>query len=595
MSTSYSNSNLSSARYGYDFVVATTQISINAILLQFLSEIPEPTVTACYVYDRATATTVPIDYSTLIQEANGTDPFKVPDGSDPNTDQDLKNLEDVLFVGAFQATIGLPAGVNVADLPDLVTLGSNSQVQFNLLCSDFTVVGFSGSIYDMSWLNQSQTPQTLWTFASNVDMRLSPYQDSYSNLPPAVQAELKNLSGTAFSVQQLFFDLDNAGLWSTPTIPNIPPSSALYNLLDNTFIDKYFTQMQTSGQPLLGIGVVVQTPPTASLDLTNLNFEVSLYVDQNGEPYSNPTTEQQQMSTLNYLCATDNNSLPPPVPFTWNWVDLADQSNFDGVISINRNAFAAYLTAPILAFAMQYCIQPQSIVGIDYDKWSGYEYPVFSCTLQNNQTPTVTPQSTGSNVMSVNYTSQPSDAKEIYPMGKGELIMSSTYSMTMEFVGSQVIITQEQTFYVSITDTPASKDGNMIDTTITDTYSLFIDETGKLGSSVNSTTSNNPTFPKISPVVNQFTGIGDIANDINNSILNFQGGQLTDFPLAPFQNFVFPGGNTFAFKSVQFSDNQDLVTPITYQDPSAPAAVVPKLKVETPEKEIRICSIYADK
>ncbi|KAL5349189.1 hypothetical protein ACLOAV_005477 [Pseudogymnoascus australis] len=595
MSTSYSNSNLASARYGYDFVVANTQISINAILLQFLGEIPEPTVTACYVYNKATSTTVPIDYSTLIQEANGTDPFKVPDGSDPNIDQDLKNLQNVLFVGAFQTTIGLPPGVDVADLPDLVTLGSNAQVQFNLLCSDFTVVGFSGSMYEMSWLNQSQTPQTLWTFASNVDMRLSPYQDSYSNLPQAVQAELENLSGTAFSVQQLFFDLDNAGLWSTPTIPNIPPSSALYDLLEDTFIAKYFTQMQSSGQPLLGIGVVVQTPPTASLDLTNLNFEVSLYVDQNGEPYSNPTTEQQQMSTLNYLCATSNNDLPPPVPFTWNWVDLADQSNFDGVISINRNAFAAYLTAPILAFANQYCIQPQPVVDTAFDKYSGYEYPVFSCTFQNNQMPTVTPQLTGSNVISVNYTSQPDDAKKVYPLGEGQLSVSCTYSMAMEFVGSQVIITQEQKFYVSITDTPASKDGNMIDTTITDTYSLFIDDTGKLGSSINSTTSNNPTFPQISPVVEQFTGIGDIANDINNSILNFQGGQLKDFPLAPFQNFVFPGGSTFAFKSVQFSDNQDLVTPITYQDPSAPVAVIPKLKMETPDKEIGIHSIYGDK
>lgn len=578
MSTSYSNSNLSSSRYGYDFVVATTQISINAILLQFIGEIPQPTVTACYVYDTATSTTVPIDLSNLIKEANGTNPFNVPDGSDPKTDQDLKNLQNVSFVGAFQATVGLPSGVNVADLPDLVTLGSNSEVQFNLLCSDFTVVGFAGLMYEPSWLNQSQTPQTLWTFASQVDMRLSPYEDAYSNLPPAVQAEVKNLSGTAFSVQQLLFDLDNAGLSSTPSIPNIPPSSALHDLLQNTFIGQYFAQMQSSGQPLLGVGVVVQTPPTASLDLTNLNFEVSLYVDQNGQPYSDPTTEQQQMATLNYLCATNNNNLPPPVPFTWNWVDLADQSNFDGVISINRNAFAAYLTAPIVAFAMNYCIQPQSVINVAFDKWTGYEYPVFSCTFQNNQTPTVTPQSTGSNVMSVNYTSQLSDVTKIIPMIKAELSISCTYSMNMEFVGSQVIITQEQKFYVLITDTPASKDGNMIDTTITDTYSLFIDETGKLGCTIDTKTSNNPTFPHISPVVNQFTGIGDIANDINNSILNFQGGQLTDFPLAPFQDFIFPGGNTFAFKSVQFSDNQDLVTPITYQDPGAPAAVIPKSK-----------------
>jgi hypothetical protein len=32
-------------------------------------------------------------------------------------------------------------------------------------------------------------------------------------------------------------------------------------------------------------------------------------------------------------------------------------------------------------------------------------------------------------------------------------------------------------------------------------------------------------------------------------------------------SWVFPGGKTFAFKNVQFSDNKDLVCEITYVDP----------------------------
>jgi hypothetical protein len=34
------------------------------------------------------------------------------------------------------------------------------------------------------------------------------------------------------------------------------------------------------------------------------------------------------------------------------------------------------------------------------------------------------------------------------------------------------------------------------------------------------------------------------------------------------QDFVFPGGRTFAFKTVGFSNHQDLVAHITYADPS---------------------------
>ncbi|KAB8073580.1 hypothetical protein BDV29DRAFT_157454 [Aspergillus leporis] len=595
MSASYLNSNLSSPKYGYNFVVATTQISINAILLQFLAEIAEPTVTACYVYDKVHSSIVQIDYDTLVEEANGTDPFSVPDGSDPNSDQDVINLKNVLFVGAFQATMGLPSGISPPDLPDLVTLGADtSQVEFNLLCSAFTVVGFSGSLYDPQWLNQSQSPQgPLWTFASNVDMRFSPIDpDLYKNLPPAVQNELKNLSGAAFSVQQLLFDLDNAGLWSTPTIPKLSPGSALYDLLQGTFVSQYFTQMQSSGQPLLGVGVVQQTPPTASLDLTDLNFEVSPYVDPNGQPYSDPTQEQEQMATLNYLCAINNNNLPPAVQFNWNWVDSSDVSNFDGVVSINRNDFAAYLAAPMAAYATQYCFQPTAHVDQEF---SGVGiYLAFSCSMQNNQTPTVTPVLSGENVMTISHTAN-SYAWNQYSDDVGELSITATYTMNMAFSGTQVTVTQEQVIYVKISNTLSSDDGNMVDTTLTDTYDLYVDGQGNLNSTCTSSSSTNPTFPPVSGLKNFFTGIGSIATTILGDINDFQGGQLKDTPLAPFQNFVFPGGNTFAFKDVQFSDNQDLVTPITYQDPSNPVAVVPKSsKANNCERKHKMKTMYSD-
>jgi hypothetical protein len=313
--------------------------------------------------------------------------------------------------------------------------------------------------------------------------------------------------------------------------------------------------------------VVQQTPPTASLDLTNLNFEVSPYVDQNGQPYSNPTPEQQQMATLNYLCATNNNNLPPSVQFSWNWVDISDQSNFDGVISINRNTFVQYLTAPLVSFATQYCLKPT--VEIDESDMKYY----FNCWF-TYQTPTVTTSPTGNNVMNLSYYA--TDTASRGPSSAAKLTITVTYTMNMDFSGDNTVtVTQHEVIYVYIRNWPFSAGGNMADTTLTDTYSLFVDGQGNLGCSHNSTSSSNVTFPSVKE--NDYSGIGAIAGYIESKMSGFGGGQLQSVPFGALQNFVFPGGNTFAFKDVQFSDNLDLVCPITYQDPSGPA-VMPRSK-----------------
>lgn len=85
---SSSDSDLSDPRYGYDFVVATTQASINATLKEFLADIAEPVTTACYVADGG-GNPVPIDYTQLKQQA-GADPFAIPADVDAGTDADIQ-------------------------------------------------------------------------------------------------------------------------------------------------------------------------------------------------------------------------------------------------------------------------------------------------------------------------------------------------------------------------------------------------------------------------------------------------------------------------------------------------------------------------
>ena len=57
-------SDISGTKFGYDFVVATTQASINATMLNFFSTRKEPTVVVCFVAD-SKGNPVIIDYDLL--------------------------------------------------------------------------------------------------------------------------------------------------------------------------------------------------------------------------------------------------------------------------------------------------------------------------------------------------------------------------------------------------------------------------------------------------------------------------------------------------------------------------------------------------
>jgi hypothetical protein len=139
-------SNLSDPRFGYDYVIATTQGSINVTLKQFLSGIAEPEVTVCYVADGLGRPT-PVDYDELKKRAT-VDPFSIPDGSDPTTDQNLKKLLKARFMMGFRARIGIPKGTDPELIPDIVTLGEDIRsVTFNLICEEFDVVELSPGDY----------------------------------------------------------------------------------------------------------------------------------------------------------------------------------------------------------------------------------------------------------------------------------------------------------------------------------------------------------------------------------------------------------------------------------------------------------------
>ena len=558
---SATQSNLSASQYGYDVVVSTTQGSINATLKEFLSAGTEPVAVICYVADN-NGNPTPIDCATLMTNANGSDPFAVPANADPATDQDLINLFNARFMAGFKAQIGLPAGYAPTGIPDVVTLGADaSSVTYTLLCSQFTVVQYTpaSGYTPAQWMNQSQPAGAAWLFTSKVSLQLTPAQAPYSNLPPAVQAQIENLGSQAFSVQQLLFDLDTAALETTPVISGVPAGSTLYSCLQRDFIGAYFSAMQQSGAPLLGCAITQSTAAPSTLTLSDLNFETSPLLDGNDQPIPSPTPAQLEACTLNYLCAANGDVLPAAAPFGWNWIEETEESSFNGVMAINRNAFAKYFQGQLNLYVMRNCMQPvvqvtRDGLGANWGFW------------MTQGTPTVTTPTTGAMVLSYAFSGQDSDQAG-WEGALGKMKMSSSFSLSVSFSGNTVTITQNLIVYVYIWD-GLSASGNIIDKTYTDVYTLAVNASGQLTATLVSTPVDKSQSPGMNGFLNFFTGVNQLIDDAKTWAEQCIATGFTDLPLSVVQNFVFPGGQTFAFKDVTFSENQDLVAHITYVDPN---------------------------
>jgi hypothetical protein len=435
-------SNLSDAHYGYDYVVATTQASIDAAMKKFLSKHTEPTTTVCFVAD-SKGHPQPISFDELKNNAGGVDPFGIPQGADPASDASLQALRRARFMMGFRATLGWPRGL-APDATTIVNLGANTaSVEFNMVCADFHVVELNpGTGWDPtpSWLHLTQSPDHPWIFSSKVDMRrvgLDPQM--YTKMPNEMQTQINKFitNGAPFSVETLLFDLSNAALQTTPTISGVEAGTDLYRILQTYFIGAYLTQLKLHGEPVLGAQLYAHQPDQATLRMTGYEVEVN--------PYTDPAVSdvvRQRATTLNYLCTT-HATLPPSVQFAWNWVDAADLGDHDGIVAINRNAMRDYLSSHLYGAAKGNCIRPESG---SFRNGPGNRYELH---LYWDREPTLnTNFPTGSTIFRYEF-----DSGESYDRSAqdwGDMITQCWYWLQCDIKDETIIITQQLHFYLHL-------------------------------------------------------------------------------------------------------------------------------------------------
>lgn len=551
-------SNLSGT--GFDYVVAVTQDSINGALEQYLyGGLPE--VTLCYAYDNSVPPNpVPIDFATLVANAGGTDPFAVPDGT-PGRDQRVQNLNDAGFAFAVRAKLGLPPGVAPADLPPIVALKpGQSNVTYTLMFSEFIATEIVyGPRNSMTWVNQAQPNGTSWTFSGAVDLNFQ--EQSFESLPAAVRDRLKDLGDpNMFSVKQLYYDLNSSNLIQGFQFNQVPSNSLLNGFMTDDFVNTYFKNLK--GAEVLGYSAAqVTNVQPASLAVTDVNFFTPDAVGAAGAPL-----------TLNYLCATSGHALPDTTHagFGWNWIDSGEASQYDGVAALDRNTLARYLNSARLpdgrtleGYVASNCFHPSVRVYVD---GTNVDYQ-FGATA--GQAPTVTYPDSGATILHYSYGPDSSFDQAGLNGALGKMELRCSFDLTVTVAANTMVVVQHLVMYTNVSVLATSDDGNVVDKQITDTYTIGVDDKGQLIAALKSSDlADNSQHPSANGFLNFFADVQTLSNAVEGWARTISGKNLTDVPVSLVGNFVFPGGSTFSFTDAAFSDNQDLVSHITYADPS---------------------------
>ncbi|KAK5655523.1 hypothetical protein OQA88_5454 [Cercophora sp. LCS_1] len=563
---------LSKPEFGYDFVVGVTQASINATLLTYLSNVSQPLIEMCYVADED-GNAKEIELSKLLERTGGVNPFTAPI---PDTgfldDPNFQKLLEGEFLMGFRARMGVPAVPDPSKLPDMVVLqGDAASVKFRLMCSEFTVATVIPALNPKKtkWVRTSQDPTSPWLFGTSVDLRMSDVPDTaYGKLPKDVQKVIKNMSGTAFTIQQLLLDLTNARLASTLDIEGIPPESEIYAKLSGYFVKKYFENAQKKGDPILGCTVVPRTAPKSTLTLTDFDFAVTPFIDPATQAPKNPATdEEKQLNTLNYLCAADGHKLPRAGRLAWNWVSPAQASSHHGCVSINRDRIVDWLDKLLADTAQRHCMRPK-VYARHFD--GNITRLHVDVELHDNQPPQVINRPAGGTktdpeglALEYSYRGWSDDDDQA---GKAEL--ETRYRMTVCLKGTSIVVQQNIWVWYYAKAGAGDNHDVVVDDLLTCKYPIGIANDGKLVVGNAETTLDKRARPNSrSGIVNAFTNINKITDEIIRQVHALDSIELKQIPLSSMQNYVFPGGKAFVFKNAKFSDFGDLVSDITYADP----------------------------
>jgi hypothetical protein len=577
------------SRYGYDFVVSTTQASINSGLLEYFSQGNQPVTYMCFLASNKKTKTPPqqISLEDLMKKTGGINPFDIPDGTDYDDDR-ITVLTRARFVCGFKMQIGLPPGFLPKDLPPVVVLGNSANnVLFRMYCSQFSVVqnsppdGFDSDSGTWSVWHQptGQASSQPWSVETSVNLVVEDLDRNLANSQhfkdhpvekANLLASLNNLGATAFSLQQLVLDLENAIMQTLPRLGGSLKGSDVEALLTKYFVSVYWDNAKQIGQPLISVHAVSDSPDASQLQMTSFERAVSQMVDGKGFVIQDPSALEKDVTTLNFLCAINGHIRPSPpagsTAFSWNWVEPSDIDVESGIISINRNVIAEHFRQQLALVIPHACFNSEVHVSAHWEDSS----LTYSWTLTGGQQPHdlgITPGDQ-SRVIYASYSSNGEDSDSSGAVN-GALRINPTYTCNVFFEDNTIKVVQQLLVFMHARRNLTSVDFNIVNKTLTDVYTISVDQEGIIQiSQPASSVDEINEGPDVNDFVDLFINLEQTANDIKKKVSGFTSTTLKTFDFRSLQSFVFPGGKVFTYKSATFSKHQDLICAITYVKPS---------------------------
>ncbi|RKL31528.1 hypothetical protein BFJ72_g10932 [Fusarium proliferatum] len=604
--------NLSNPKYGYDFVISTTQASINSDLCMYLHNSTLPCNYFCFLSSPSNANAVvPVALEDLVTKTGGVDPFKVPRDT-PYTDPRVQALTKVGFAVGVKIRMGLPPGVEPKDLPPILELGDLANfATFNILCSDFHVVenepGNSASPNGKwnVWKQPSGRPWTLKTWVSLVHASLDNQLNGsahFAQNPAKKQRLLKrlqNISSMAFSLQQLLLDMDNATVQNVPVIEGMKAGSRAHLVVSGQLGSIWTAFTKKCHCPPISVVAVPQTPPDASkLRLSSFHLQINRFKDSNGDTVKNPTKEQLAATTLDYRCMTSGSQLPPDKHFSWNWVEPTSINSESGVVAIKREVFAQHLIDAIIPQIKKYCITTDPVVGHRNEWGSGKLWADWSLPTIDNQTPKALIRRGSTNICVINYSAiddpdTSSTRGSIYGSRYCRLDVVPGYECDVVLTGNTLKIFQRVgvnvRFKCDVAPILLNQVSNFDERCLAyndvaiDDYELSVGQTGCL--QITHTNSSPESNPDQFRDMSSFFQTDDLLKKIRSAFTAPKPIDFTSTNAAALQNFIFPGGKVFTYKNVRAAPSGDLLCSLTYTDPDEAIASPAMLKFPAAKAE----------
>ncbi|MEM7216012.1 MAG: hypothetical protein AAF423_10755 [Pseudomonadota bacterium] len=562
--TNYLNSDLSNAKYKYDLVVGTTADAINASMKMWLYK-NAPAAKEIWYQQKETGGPI-----TPMKPIAGVDPFKYK--TDAKIPDSLSKSD---FAFAIKAGFGLPRGVSPLDVPDVINLTSQrQQVDYNMFFNTFTIVTLEWGRRGYAWKNFTQPNGKPYIFKYKVDMNMNAADPTskFSDLPPETQRMLQNYNTSSmYSVQQLFLDLNNAGLQSVPTISGVPSNSPVIRTLEDDFINTYWKDLNKSKQFVLGYAVHANNRTTsASIQPTSLNYQVVPYYDSNGNP-----TDDTGMYTLNYLSMTENRPLTVGAAFPWNWVDKNHVADYHGAMAVRRDVFGHFLSEKISPYLRYVCIEPYSNIDVYA---AGFKSKVrYSLSEASGQQFKST--ASGAKILEFSY-SKESKSHDKSGLISGHFNITSTASGSITISGNKITMEVKSDVNMDLDNGDIFGVGKVSGRCGSYNSKTIWDVTVDAHGQVNVTPEKG--YPKITVLgpdydegaFSKIDGTHHVGENLGGFYQNMSSAMKTfntlvrDYLNSTGGKWIFPGGNTFVFKDAAFSNDQDFVTHITYADPS---------------------------